>query len=97
VTSSSARSLERFWGSGTTTTQTAPAAVAAQVELLCTRSPLPLCWHIQTLMLAPGVAPHSILVMLEATGTYWITLATALAEAHFALRVIPRPTTSHRP
>lgn len=44
--------------------------------------------ELQALLLATGVAPQSILVVLEATGSYWITLATVPAEAHFAVSVI---------
>jgi transposase len=37
---------------------------------------------------ATGNEPSAILVVLEATGSYWITLATTLSEAHFGVSVI---------
>jgi transposase len=37
---------------------------------------------------ATGHAPADILVVMEATGSYWLSLATALAEAGFAVSVI---------
>jgi transposase len=37
---------------------------------------------------ATGHAPEDILVVMEATGSYWLSLATALAEADFAVSVI---------
>src|SRR5690349_16850194 len=37
---------------------------------------------------ASGGKPEATLVVLEATGSYWITLATTLAEAKFAVSVI---------
>jgi transposase len=35
-----------------------------------------------------GYAPGEILAVMEATGSYWLSLATALAEAGFAVSVI---------
>ena len=41
---------------------------------------------------ASGLAPGATLVVMEATGSYWITLATTLHHAGFAVRVInPMP------
>ena len=37
---------------------------------------------------ATGVAPADTLVVMEATGSYWITLATALHAAGYAVSVI---------
>ena len=37
---------------------------------------------------AAGQAPDHVLVVLEATGSYWITLATQLVHAGFQVRVI---------
>ncbi len=39
-------------------------------------------------LLALGYPAPTILVVLEATGTYWVTLATNLAQADFAIAVI---------
>lgn len=39
-------------------------------------------------LIATGHAPAEILVVMEATGSYWLSLATALAEAGFAVSVI---------
>jgi transposase len=50
--------------------------------------------ELQALLLATGVAPQSTLVVLEATGSYWITLATVLAEAQFVVSVI-NPAQAH--
>jgi transposase len=43
---------------------------------------------------ATGISPQAILVVLEATGSYWITLATTLVEAGFAVSVI-NPAQAH--
>jgi transposase len=43
---------------------------------------------LQQQLCASGISPQAILVVLEATGSYWITLATTLAEAGFAVSVI---------
>jgi transposase len=43
---------------------------------------------LQQRLLASGHPASAILVVLEATGSYWITLATTLAEAGFAISVI---------
>jgi transposase len=43
---------------------------------------------LQQRLLATGYPASTILVVLEATGSYWITLATTLAEAGFAVSVI---------
>lgn len=37
---------------------------------------------------ATGIAPADTLVVMEATGSYWITLATALHAAGYAVSVI---------
>jgi transposase len=39
-------------------------------------------------LLASGFAPSAILVVMEATGTYWVTFATTLARAGFQVSVI---------
>lgn len=49
---------------------------------------------LQHQLLATGCAPASILVVLEATGTYWLSLATTLAQAGFAISVI-NPSQAH--
>ena len=43
---------------------------------------------LQRRLRATGVAPAEVLVVMEATGSYWLSLATALAEAGFAISVI---------
>ncbi len=43
---------------------------------------------LQRRLLASGLAPAEILVVMEATGSYWLSLATALADAGFAVSVI---------
>jgi transposase len=43
---------------------------------------------------ANGYAPATILVVMEATGTYWMALATTLAQAGFAVSVI-NPAQAH--
>ncbi len=35
-----------------------------------------------------GIAPSDTLVVVEATGSYWITLATALVERGYQVRVV---------
>jgi transposase len=42
----------------------------------------------QTHIQATGIAPTETLVVLEATGSYWITLAVTLHEAGFAISVV---------
>ncbi len=37
---------------------------------------------------ATGIAPTDTLVVLEATGSYWITLATTLVERGYLVRVV---------
>lgn len=49
---------------------------------------------LQQQLLTTGCAAASILVVLEATGTYWISLATSLCQAGFALSVI-NPSQAH--
>jgi transposase len=49
---------------------------------------------LQQQLCASGILPQAILVVLEATGSYWITLATTLAEAGFAVSVI-NPAQAH--
>jgi transposase len=49
---------------------------------------------LQKQLLATGVAPSQILVVLEATGTYWVMLATTLHNAGFAVAVI-NPAQAH--
>jgi transposase len=50
--------------------------------------------QLQTQLLATGVPAPAILIVLEATGSYWITLATTLAQAQFAVAVI-NPAQAH--
>lgn len=45
-------------------------------------------------LLASGCAAPSILVALEATGTYWVCLASYLVQAGFAVSVI-NPSQAH--
>jgi transposase len=42
----------------------------------------------QVQLLASGAPAQAILVVMEATGTYWVTLATTLHQADFAVSVI---------
>ena len=44
--------------------------------------------QLQARLQATGIAPGDTLVVLEATGSYWITLATALHQAGYAVSVI---------
>src|SRR6476660_547611 len=37
---------------------------------------------------ATGVAPNATLVVMEATGSYWVALAIALHQAHYVVSVI---------
>ena len=43
---------------------------------------------------ASGVAPARTLIVMEATGSYWITLATTLQQAGYAVSVI-NPAQAH--
>jgi transposase len=45
-------------------------------------------------LLSTGISAEAILVVIEATGSYWMTLATTLAEAGFAVAVI-NPAQAH--
>ena len=49
---------------------------------------------LQQRLLAGGHQPAAVLVALEATGSYWIGLATNLAEAGFAVSVV-NPAQAH--
>lgn len=49
---------------------------------------------LQQRLLSTGHSPASTLVVMEATGSYWITLATHLTQAGFAVSVI-NPTQAH--
>src|SRR4051794_81937 len=40
---------------------------------------------LQRRLVALGYAPADVLVVMEATGSYWLSLATALATAGFAV------------
>lgn len=51
-------------------------------------------YTLQQRLLATGHSVKSILVVMEATGSYWITLATTLAQAGFAISVI-NPAQAH--
>ncbi|HEY3230427.1 MAG TPA: IS110 family transposase [Roseiflexaceae bacterium] len=44
--------------------------------------------QLHTRLQATGIAPGDTLVVLEATGSYWISLATALHQAGYAVSVI---------
>jgi transposase len=35
-----------------------------------------------------GIEPGAVLIVMEATGSYWVALATALVQAGFAVSVI---------
>lgn len=48
----------------------------------------------QALLVATGVAPAQTLVVMEATGSYWMTLATTLHAAGYAVAVI-NPAQAH--
>ncbi len=50
--------------------------------------------HFQTLLRESGIEPASILVVMEATGSYWVALATTLHQAGFAVSVI-NPAQAH--
>lgn len=49
---------------------------------------------LQQRLVALGVPAPAVLIVLEATGTYWIALATTLAQAGFAVAVI-NPAQAH--
>lgn len=49
---------------------------------------------LQEHLLATGVAPAQMLIVLEATGTYWLKLAMTLRQSGFSLSVI-NPTQAH--
>ncbi|MDQ2999582.1 MAG: transposase, partial [Chloroflexota bacterium] len=49
---------------------------------------------LQQHLFATGVAPARTLVVMEATGSYWITLATSLHQAGYAVSVI-NPAQAH--
>jgi transposase len=49
---------------------------------------------LQTQLSATGIAPAATLIVLEATGSYWITLATSLHAAGYAVSVI-NPAQAH--
>ena len=42
----------------------------------------------QTQLQAPGIAPAETLVVLEATGSYWVALAVTLHDAGYAVAVV---------
>lgn len=48
----------------------------------------------QARLQATGIAPADILIVMEATGSYWITLATTLHQASYAVSVI-NPSQAH--
>jgi transposase len=48
----------------------------------------------QTRLQASGIAPGDILIVMEATGSYWIALATTLYHAGYAVSVI-NPAQAH--
>ena len=50
--------------------------------------------QLQRQLLATGHPAQAVLVVLEATGTYWVTLATTLHQAGFAISVI-NPAQAH--
>lgn len=43
---------------------------------------------LQEHLMAPGIAPAHLLIVLEATGTAWLTLAIRLVQAGFTVSVI---------
>jgi transposase len=45
-------------------------------------------------LLSTGISAQAILIVIEATGSYWMTLATTLVEAGFAVAVI-NPAQAH--
>jgi len=49
---------------------------------------------LQRQLLAIEPDPHAVLIVMEATGTYWMRLATSLSEAGFAVSVI-NPAQAH--
>ena len=49
---------------------------------------------LQRQLLAIEPAPHAVLIVMEATGTYWMRLATSLSAAGFAVAVI-NPAQAH--
>lgn len=49
---------------------------------------------LQEHLLAAGVAPADMLIVLEATGTYWLNLAITLVQAGFTISVI-NPSQAH--
>jgi transposase len=50
--------------------------------------------HFQQRLLTSGLEPTSILIVMEATGSYWMALATTLHQAGFAVSVI-NPAQAH--
>jgi transposase len=50
--------------------------------------------ELQSRLLATEPDPHTVLIVLEATGTYWMRLAKSLSEAGFAVAVI-NPAQAH--
>jgi transposase len=50
--------------------------------------------HLQHRLAATGVAPAATLIVIEATGTYWMMLATTLHHAGYAVSVI-NPAQAH--
>jgi transposase len=50
--------------------------------------------HLERKLRATGTAPAEVLVVMEATGSYWITLATRLVQAGFGVSVI-NPAQAH--
>jgi transposase len=51
--------------------------------------------QLQKHLLSSGVTPSNILIVMEATGTYWIELATYLDNCGFAVSVI-NPSRMHK-
>ena len=49
---------------------------------------------VQQRLLAFGLEPASILIVMEATASYWVSLATTLSQAGFAVSVI-NPAQAH--
>ncbi len=50
--------------------------------------------HFQSHLLSCGIKPGAVLIVREATGSYWVALATTLVQAGFAVRVI-HPAQAH--
>ena len=50
--------------------------------------------HFESHLLSSGIEPDAALIVMEATGSYWVALATVLVQAGFAVSVI-NPAQAH--